>query len=102
MERAWNTNSKVVIVSKISAGTGNNTTTLRLAAHFGSNTDVYSCFGDAALPSDADLYVALNAYRCANRILKLPLKCKILLVFGGTDVNENINDPEKMELMKRL
>ncbi|KAL1515995.1 hypothetical protein AB1Y20_002608 [Prymnesium parvum] len=92
-----------VVLSSLTASTGNAVTAQRIAAHLGASTLDLASFPDAAALSRAlaarrcALAFGIHAYR-AGRLL---VGCGVpfVLILGGTDVNEHLSHPAKRAVM---
>eukprot|EP01062_Namystynia_karyoxenos_P057139 TRINITY_DN48089_c0_g1_i1.p1 TRINITY_DN48089_c0_g1~~TRINITY_DN48089_c0_g1_i1.p1 ORF type:complete len:369 (+),score=108.51 TRINITY_DN48089_c0_g1_i1:77-1183(+) len=111
----------LTVLAPLRAATGNHTTVERLNGYFsalGYDTTVVDCHSDsagaavgAALRCGAPLCL-LHAWRSGVAFLPAlaaaeatagrQLRAPLLLVFGGTDVNEMAHDAERLTVMSRV
>lgn len=98
----------VLVVCPTGSATGNFSTASRIAGHVaacGQNTHLVSLEEALALLSGESgvmyqLIIVLHALRSANLCGQIPSHCKLIVVFGGTDLNEASKDEDKLSAMK--
>ena len=44
------------------------------------------------------IYIAIHAYRAGQMLYQIPT-CKYILIFGGTDLNQHVHVPSKLQIM---
>ncbi len=104
--------TRVLVVASLTEGTGNETTAQRIAAHLSSPAvrvhllDAHSF--DSAAHFEAEtralqpfVFLGVHFVRAGRLCLALPPGVRVLLVAGGTDLNENVKQPEKLAEMRR-
>ena len=99
----------VVLAASLTPGTGNETTARRIAHHLESSRrvkvfpveckEVEQC-KKLVKSLKADLFLGIHLYRSGRLIAEDTWCLKSILVVGGTDVNENIRDEEKVREMQ--
>ena len=112
----------VLIVSPLLPATGNFSTVLRLQCHFSKsnfNVSLMSChdllkqklkcnvqaLNDSLSCKNANCVLLLHALKSGACVLcSCPNNCKVsvkyAVIFGGTDLNEDVKDKKKLEVMK--
>ncbi|MDP2438150.1 MAG: glycosyltransferase [archaeon] len=93
-------------MSSLTDSTGNRTTALRLGRHVGA-VALYDCSEqppEGALEGERLCLVAVHALRSASAVLSPELKpsSSVILVLGGTDVNEFASQPAARQIMDRV
>lgn len=104
----------IALLSSLSEATGNNCTAIRIRDFLqeaGETVQLVNVndFADASAfarwetqqPVPFHGYIGIHAYR-AGRLLLEKEPGNFILIFGGTDLNENVHQPKKLEVMRRV
>ena len=103
--------NRIVLLASLQNATGNNITAERIANFLRCSTttvelvDVHSFEDNQSFRNwsekkikDTTLFVGVHAYRAGKRLLGSCIP--YIIIFGGTDINENYKDDKKLAIMK--
>ena len=102
---------KISIISPLTKGTGNHTTTMRIGQHLENQGNTVE-YIDSANKSElslmeneklaqSDSILALHAFK-SGRLLPENLDIPTAVIFGGTDLNEGIKKPEQFSTISHV